>query len=62
MAKADSKKYCKLLNKKICRAYCMEIGDVRKDDMDIEHIEDRFDIDKANQICEECGWDRTPVE
>lgn len=39
----------------------MEIGDVRKDDMDIEHIDDRFDIDEANKICEKCGWDRTPI-
>ncbi|WP_138202893.1 hypothetical protein [Haloimpatiens lingqiaonensis] len=43
MPSADSMKYCPLLKRKICRAYCMEIGDVRNDDMDMEHIEDKFD-------------------
>ena len=62
MAKADSQKQCPLLNRKISRAYCMEIGDVRNDDMDIEHIEDRFDIKKANEICQKCGWDKTSIE
>lgn len=61
MPLADSIKQCPLLNRKICREYCLEIGDVRNDDMDIEHIEDRFNIDEANKICEECGWDRTPI-
>lgn len=62
MPLADSMKHCPLLNRKICRAYCMEIGDVRNDDMDIEHIEDKFDIVKANRICEECGWDKTSID
>ncbi|MBN1042525.1 MULTISPECIES: hypothetical protein [Clostridium] len=62
MLKADSKKHCPLLDKVICRAYCMEIGDVRNYDMDIEHIEDRFNIDEANKICEKCGWDNTPID
>lgn len=61
MPLADSIKQCPLLNRKICRAYCLEIGDVRNDDMDIEHIEDRFNIDEANKICEECGWESTPI-
>lgn len=62
MPSSDNMKYCPLLKRKICRAYCMEIGDVRNDDMDIEHIEDEFDIDKANDICKKCGWDETPIE
>lgn len=62
MPKADSKKHCPLLGRDICRAYCMEIGDVRNDDLEIEHIKDKFDIDKANKICSKCGWDRTPIE
>lgn len=62
MTKADSKRYCLLLNKYISRAYCMEIGDVRNDDMDIEHLEDSFDIDEANKICQKCGWDETSIE
>ncbi|MDD7793686.1 hypothetical protein [Clostridium sp. 'White wine YQ'] len=62
MPSADSLKYCPLLKREIRRAYCLEIGDVRNDDMDIEHIEDRFDIDVANEICEKCGWDRTPIK
>lgn len=62
MPLADSLKHCPLLNRKISRAYCMEIGDVRNDDMDIEHIEDRFDIEEANNICEKCGWDKTPIK
>lgn len=45
MTKADCKKKCSFLNREITRAYCMEIGDVRSDDMDIKHIEDRFDIE-----------------
>lgn len=61
MPSADDKKHCPLLNRKISRAYCMEIGDVREDDMDIEHIEDKFYIEEANRICEECGWDKTPI-
>lgn len=62
MPSADSLKQCPLLNRKIRRAYCMEIGDVRNDDMDIEHIEDKFDIEEANKICEKCGWDKTPID
>lgn len=62
MPSADSMKHCPLLSRKICRAYCMEIGDVRNDDMDIEHIEDKFDINKANRICEKCGWDKTSID
>lgn len=62
MPNADKVQYCPLLKKNIRRAYCMEIGDVRNDDMYIEHIEDRFDIEKANEICEECGWDDTPID
>ncbi len=61
MPRVEDKKMCPLLKRMISRGYCMEIGDVRKDDMDIEHIEDRFDIDEANKICEKCGWDRTPI-
>lgn len=62
MPSADSIKYCPLLGRKIRRAYCMELGDVRNDDMDIEHIEDRFDIETANRTCEKCGWDKTTIE
>lgn len=62
MPSSDCKKHCQLLNRKIKRAYCMEIGDVRNDDMDIEHIEDEFNIDQANRICEQCGWDKTPID
>ncbi|WP_027639402.1 hypothetical protein [Clostridium cadaveris] len=62
MPRVEDKKMCPLLKRMISRGYCMEIGDVRKDDMDIEHIEDRFDIDEANSICEKCGWDRTPIK
>lgn len=61
MPRVEDKKICLLLKRMISRGYCMEIGDVRKDDMDIEHIDDRFDIDEANKICEKCGWDRTPI-
>ena len=62
MPSADSMKQCPLLNRKICRAYCMEIGDVRNDDMDIEHIEDSFNIDEANKIFGQCGWDKTAIK
>lgn len=62
MPSADNLKQCPLLNRKISRAYCMEIGDVRNDDMDIEHIEDKFDIEEANKICEKCGWDKTAID
>lgn len=62
MPSADSLKQCPLLNRKITRAYCLEIGDVRNDDMDIEHIEDRFDIEEANKICEKCGWNETSID
>lgn len=61
MPLSDDKKYCPLLKRNISRAYCMEIGDVIRDDMDINHIKDRFDIDKANEICNKCGWDYTPI-
>ena len=40
----------------------MEMGDVRNDDMDMEHIEDEFDIDEADKICEKCGWDKTLIK
>ncbi len=62
MPKADCKKKCPLLNREITRAYCMEIGDVRNEDMDIEHIEDKFNSDEADKICEKCGWDKTSID
>lgn len=62
MTSADSKKMCPLLNKVIRRGYCYEIGDVLRDDMDIEHLEDEFDIEEAKEICSKCGWDNTTIE
>lgn len=61
MPLADDTKFCLLLKKDIRRAYCLEIGDVRNNDLDIKYLDDKFDIKKANKICKDCGWDNTPI-
>ncbi len=61
MPDADARKYCPLLCREIRRAYCFEINEVLDDNMDMEHIEDLLDVEKAEIICQECGWRTTPI-
>jgi hypothetical protein len=37
---------------------CCEIQEVRNDDMDAELLPFELDINKANDLCEVCGWYR----
>ena len=52
----ESQHECPLLNRKIFWGDCYEIQDIRNDDMDAELFPDKFDVEEANTICEECKW------
>lgn len=50
---------CPLFNREIlwggCGG-CVEVQEVREDNMDMELFPESFDIDKANSVCEQCRW------
>ena len=47
---------CPLFNKGIYWSMCVEVQEVREDNMDMELSLEVFDIDKANTVCSKCRW------
>lgn len=35
---------------------CVEVQEVREDNMDLEFFPGPIDVDKANEVCEKCRW------
>ena len=51
--------HCPLLEKEIFwggEGGCVEIQEVREDNMDAEFLPFELDIERANDICEKCRW------
>lgn len=57
MAKNHDDKYlCPLFEREILYGECYEVQEVRDDEMDMELAMEAFDLEKANEICEQCKW------
>lgn len=53
----DAKKICPLLKKEIYVGGCIEVQEVRDDNMDMElFYDDPFDLNEAQSTCEKCKW------
>lgn len=56
MRHPDTQHDCPLFNERIYWGDCWIIQDIREDNTDMEFALKPFDIDKANEICEQCRW------
>lgn len=59
MRSPNAKHHCELLGKEIFwggYGGCYEIQEVREDNMDMELLPFTIELDKADIICEKCGW------
>lgn len=59
MVHPSDKHYCPLVNADIFYGGyggCIEIQEVRENNMDMELLPFEIDIPKANVICEKCRW------
>lgn len=52
----DDKFLCPLYNREISYGECYEVQEVREDEMDMELLIERFDMELANEICTKCKW------
>jgi len=55
----NDKHYCPLKNRDIFwggYGGCVEIQEVREDNMDMELLPEPFDLDAAQNACEKCRW------
>lgn len=51
--------FCPLYNRQIFwggAGGCVEVQEVREDNMDMELLPEPFNISKANTVCEKCRW------
>ena len=53
---ADKFVECPLLKKKIRLAYCCEVNEVLLDNMSLETLGEKFDMDEGKKICGSCKW------
>ena len=56
MRNGDARYDCPLLKRKIFWGDCVEVQEIREDNMDMELFSEVFDIEDANDICEKCRW------
>ena len=59
MRHPDDKYHCLLLNHEIYwggAGGCVEVQEVREDNMDMELFPEPFSISEAEKICEKCRW------
>lgn len=47
---------CPLYERETTWSECVEVQEVREDEMDAERLREPFDMDRANEVCEECKW------
>ena len=50
------KHYCPLYGRETIWSECVEVQEVREDEMDMKWLREPIDIQKANEICEKCRW------
>lgn len=51
-----SKHFCPLYDRETTWSECVEIQEVREDEMSVEWLREPFDMKKADEICEKCKW------
>ena len=47
---------CPLYERETTWSECVEVHEVREDEMDAARLREPFDMDRANEVCEECKW------
>lgn len=63
MRRPDDKHICPLMNREILWGDCVEVQEVREDNMDMDLLAEPVDLEKAKVICEkECRWCYVPHE
>lgn len=53
---SDDQFNCPLLKRKIFWGDCIEVQEIRDDNMDMELFGEMFDIAEADHVCEKCRW------
>lgn len=57
MRHPDDKHFCPLMNREVFWGDCVEVQEVREDNMDMELLSEPIDLDKAKHECDEqCRW------
>lgn len=57
MARSPIAKHdCPLYGRETIWSECVEVQEVREDEMDAKWLRESFDMDKANEACEKCRW------
>lgn len=51
-----AKHFCPLYDRETTWSECIEVQEVREDEMDAKRIREPFDASKANEVCEKCKW------
>ena len=47
---------CPLYGRETTWTECVEVQEVREDEMDAKWLREQFDLKKANEVCERCKW------
>lgn len=47
---------CPLYSRETIWSECVEVQEVREDEMDAAQLREPFDMDEANEVCETCKW------
>ena len=53
---ANEKHYCPLYNRDVYWSECVEVQEVREDEMDMDLLPESFDLQTAAVQCEACKW------
>lgn len=57
MARSSNERhYCPLYKREAIWSECVEVQEVREDEMDEKWLREKFDMDEANDLCEKCKW------
>ena len=51
-----AKRFYPLYDREATWSECVEVQEVREDEMDAKWLREPFDMDKANGVCEKCKW------
>lgn len=53
---ANEKHYCPLYDRSVYWSECVEVQEVREDEMDMDLLPEPFDFEDAEIKCNECRW------
>ena len=51
-----AKHFCPLYDRETTWSECVEVQEACEDEMDAKWLREPFDMDKANDACENCKW------